>query len=78
MLNHFGCFRFERGRLYPARNDTELMQIMDFTDSMQVCYQVTSIKSVAFIRLCASRGAGRSIIGGANIHIFVFCTINFC
>ena len=23
------------------------------------------------------RGAGRSIIGGANIHIFVFCTINF-
>ena len=23
------------------------------------------------------RGAGRSIIGGANIHIFVFGTINF-
>ena len=23
------------------------------------------------------RGAGRSIIEGANIHIFVFCTINF-
>ena len=23
------------------------------------------------------KGAGRSIIGGANIHIFVFCTINF-
>ena len=23
------------------------------------------------------RGAGRSIFGGANIHIFVFCTINF-
>ena len=54
LLNHFGCFRFERGRLYQARNDTELMQVMDFTDSMQVCYQVTSIKSVAFIRLCAS------------------------
>ena len=24
-----------------------------------------------------NRGAGRSIIGGANIHLFVFCTINF-
>ena len=42
LLNHFGCFRFERRRLYQARNDTELMQIMDFTDSMQVCKEVTS------------------------------------
>ena len=30
-----------------------------------------------YILYALRRGAGRSIIGGANIHIFVFCTINF-
>jgi hypothetical protein len=26
---------------------------------------------------CTGRGAGISIIGGADIHIFMFCPINF-
>ena len=36
----------------------------------QICSVNSRVSSV-------SRGAGRSIIGGGNNHIFVFCTINF-
>ena len=34
-------------------------------------------RMVGVVTATTIRGAGRSIIGGANIHIFVFCTINF-
>ena len=33
--------------------------------------------TIRWIALFTFRGAGKSIIVGANIHIFVFCTINF-
>jgi hypothetical protein len=33
--------------------------------------------TLAFLKVLARRGAGISIIGGADIHIFVFCPINF-
>jgi hypothetical protein len=43
---------------------------------MQYVIVFKNAKTYLFIRL-ASRGAGISIIGGADIHIFVFCPINF-
>ena len=41
---------------------------------------IKAVKYVVMIEFCClqmGRDAGRSIIGGAHIHIFVFCPTNF-
>ena len=59
-------------------NVTDMNTLLQLSGTTQILTENSEMLSpTTQVRSKLARGAGISIIGGADIHIFVFCPINF-